>query len=62
MARQAFRDYGKGRHLAGLNYGDCFPYALSKTSGEALLFKGDDFAQTDVERWVSPQENESSKA
>ncbi len=51
MARHAFRTYGKGRHPAGLNYGDCFAYALSKTSGERLLFKGNDFSQTDVERW-----------
>jgi ribonuclease VapC len=51
MARHAFRTYGKGRHPAGLNYGDCFAYALSKTSGEPLLFKGDDFNQTDVEQY-----------
>ena len=51
MARHAFRTYGKSRHPAGLNYGDCFAYALSKTSGEPLLFKGNDFSQTDVERW-----------
>ena len=50
MARHAFRTYGKGRHPAGLNYGDCFAYALSKTSGEPLLFKGNDFSRTDVER------------
>ena len=49
VARHAFRTYGKGRHPAGLNYGDCFAYALSKTSGEPLLFKGNDFNQTDVE-------------
>ena len=52
VARHAFRTYGKGRHPAGLNYGDCFAYALSKTSGEPLLFKGDDFNQTDVEPYV----------
>ena len=40
--------FGKGRHRAGLNYGDCFAYALAKTSGEPLLFKGDDFVHTDV--------------
>lgn len=51
MARHAFRTYGKGRHPAGLNYGDCFAYALSKASGEPLLFKGNDFSQTDVERY-----------
>ncbi len=50
VARHAFRTYGKGRHPAGLNYGDCFSYALSKTSGEPLLFKGNDFSRTDVDR------------
>ena len=49
LARQAYRDYGKGRHSAGLNLGDCFAYALAKDKGEALLFKGDDFRRTDVE-------------
>ena len=49
VARHAFREYGKGRHPAGLDFGDCFGYALSRTSGELLLFKGDDFARTDVE-------------
>ena len=48
VARYAFREYGKGRHAAGLNFGDCFSYALSRTSGEPLLFKGDDFTKTDV--------------
>ncbi|GAB4589470.1 type II toxin-antitoxin system VapC family toxin [Nocardia sp. IFM 10818] len=47
-ARLAYREYGKGRHPAGLNYGDCFSYALSKVSGEPLLFKGDDFPRTDI--------------
>ncbi|OBH04221.1 MULTISPECIES: type II toxin-antitoxin system VapC family toxin [unclassified Mycobacterium] len=47
-ARVAYRKYGKGRHRAGLNYGDCFSYALAKVSGEPLLFKGDDFAHTDI--------------
>ena len=47
-ARHAFRQFGKGRHAAALNFGDCFSYALSRTTGEALLFKGDDFARTDV--------------
>jgi ribonuclease VapC len=47
-ARAAHRKYGKGRHPAGLNYGDCFSYALAKISGQPLLFKGDDFARTDV--------------
>ncbi|MCY3623304.1 MAG: type II toxin-antitoxin system VapC family toxin [Gammaproteobacteria bacterium] len=48
VARAAFRSYGKGRHPAGLNFGDCFAYALAKTSGEPLLFKGSDFPQTDI--------------
>ncbi len=48
LARQAFLDYGKGRHGAGLNFGDCFAYALAKSSGEPLLFKGADFALTDI--------------
>ena len=49
MAREAYRDYGKGRHRAGLNLGDCFAYALAKEKREPLLFKGDDFGKTDVE-------------
>jgi ribonuclease VapC len=48
LARQAFLDFGKGRHKAGLNFGDCFSYALSKAMGERLLFKGNDFRLTDV--------------
>ena len=48
LARDAFRRFGKGRHKAGLNYGDCLSYALAKHTGEALLFKGNDFGQTDV--------------
>ncbi len=47
-ARYAFRTYGKGHHPARLNFGDCFSYAMSRTTGEPLLFKGDDFAMTDV--------------
>jgi ribonuclease VapC len=47
-ARQAYSEFGKGRHPAGLNLGDCFSYALAKVSGEPLLFKGNDFRQTDV--------------
>jgi ribonuclease VapC len=46
--RVGYRRYGKGRHRANLNYGDCFAYALAITTGEPLLFKGDDFARTDV--------------
>jgi ribonuclease VapC len=48
LARQAFRIYGKGRHPAALNFGDCFTYALAKTTGEPLLFKGNDFTYTDL--------------
>jgi ribonuclease VapC len=47
-ARDAFRRYGKGRHAAGLNFGDCFSYALAQVLGEPLLFKGTDFPRTDV--------------
>jgi ribonuclease VapC len=49
IARQAYRDFGKGRHKAGLNFGDCFAYALAKELDEPLLFKGNDFRHTDVE-------------
>ena len=49
-ARRAYRRFGKGRHTAGLNFGDVFSYALARTSGEPLLFKGDDFAKTDIGR------------
>ena len=49
IARQAFRRYGKGRHQAALNFGNCFTYALAKTTEEPLLFKGNDFSQTDIE-------------
>lgn len=48
VAREAWRRYGKGRHSAGLNYGDCFSYALAKVKGEPLLFKGEDFPHTDI--------------
>ena len=48
LARQAFLDFGKGRHRAALNFGDCFAYALAKATGEPLLFKGDDFSMTDI--------------
>ena len=47
-ARQAYIDFGKGRHYAGLNYGDCFSYALAKITGEPLLYKGNDFKKTDI--------------
>ena len=49
IAREAYRDFGKGRHRAGLNFGDCFAYALAKDKREPLLFKGEDFRRTDVE-------------
>lgn len=48
LGRQAHADFGKGRHPAKLNLGDCFAYALSKQRNEPLLFKGNDFSQTDV--------------
>jgi ribonuclease VapC len=48
IARQAYRDFGKGRHPAGLNFGDCFSYALAKLIDEPLLFKGTDFSLTDA--------------
>jgi ribonuclease VapC len=48
LARDGFRRFGKGRDKAGLNFGDCFAYALAKQCGEPLLFKGQDFGQTDV--------------
>ena len=51
-ARRAYRRFGKGRHAAGLNFGDVFAYALARTAGEALLFKGDDFAKTDIGRVI----------
>ena len=47
-ARQAFHDFGKGRHPAGLNFGDCFAYALAIERDEPLLFKGNDFPKTDL--------------
>lgn len=49
QARRAWRRYGKGRHPAALNFGDCFSYALAKLTGEPLLYKGTDFSQTDLE-------------
>ena len=48
IARQAYLDFGRGNHPAGLNFGDCFAYALAKATGEPLLFKGEDFARTDI--------------
>jgi ribonuclease VapC len=49
IARDAYRDFGKGRHHAGLNFGDCFAYALARVSDQPLLSKGRDFGRTDVQ-------------
>lgn len=49
VAREAYRDFGKGRHRARLNLGDCFAYALARVTGEPLLYKGSDFNHTDIE-------------
>ncbi|MCP9888020.1 type II toxin-antitoxin system VapC family toxin [Cyanobium sp. ATX 6A2] len=54
LARSAFSRYGKGRHRAGLNFGDCFSYALAQWAGAPLLFKGDDFIHTDLEPAWTP--------
>jgi ribonuclease VapC len=54
LAREAFRRFGKGRDRAGLNFGDCFSYALAKHTGEPLLYKGNDFTHTDVAAAWSP--------
>ncbi len=54
LARLAFSRFGKGRHEAALNFGNCFSYALAQALGEPLLFKGEDFARTDVSRWQAP--------
>jgi ribonuclease VapC len=48
LAREAYARYGKGQKTAGLNYGDCFSYALAKATGLPLLFKGQDFSKTDI--------------
>lgn len=54
LAREAYRDFGKGSgHRAELNFGDCFAYALAKATGEPLLFRGNDFNHTDVDRAAS---------
>jgi ribonuclease VapC len=55
IARQAYADFGRGNHPAKLDFGDCFAYALAKTTGEPLLFKGDDFQHTDIQLAVAPQ-------
>jgi ribonuclease VapC len=49
IARQAYRDFGKGRHRAGLNFGDCIGYALARISDQPLLYKGRDFSHTDLQ-------------
>ena len=54
LARHAFSRFGKGRHPAGLNFGDGFSYALARSLGETLLFKGSDFARTDISAAVPP--------
>ncbi len=54
IARKANLTYGKGRHPARLNFGDCFSYALAKQTGEPLLFKGNDFSQTDIVPALTP--------
>lgn len=55
VARRAYRDFGRGSgHPAGLNFGDCFAYALARDSGEPLLYKGDDFGHTDVASALPP--------
>jgi ribonuclease VapC len=56
VARSVFRRFGKGRHAAGLNFGECASYALAQWSGEPLLFKGTDFAATDIAR-ARPEPN-----
>ena len=55
IARKAFREFGKGRHPAQLNFGDCFSYALARSLEQPLLFKGDDFTKTDVVRFSVSQ-------
>ena len=48
LARQAYREYGRGRHRAGLNFGDCFSYSFAKQARVPLLYKGNDFRETDI--------------
>lgn len=52
IARRAFQEFGKGRHPAQLNFGDCFTYALAKILNQPLLFKGEDFSKTDINRFL----------
>jgi ribonuclease VapC len=59
IARDAYRDFGKGTgHKAALNFGDCFAYALAKSTGEALLFKGNDFGYTDITSALPAEQTE----
>jgi ribonuclease VapC len=58
VARQAYRNYGKGRHKAGLNFGDCFAYALARVMTAPLLFKGEDFVHTDILTYAPPVEED----
>ncbi len=60
-ACQAYRDFGKGRHPAKLNFGDCFSYAAAKLRGEPLLFKGNDFNQTDIECCIQWTRHKTTK-
>jgi ribonuclease VapC len=60
LARQAYSEFGKGRHRAGLNFGDCFAYALAKALGEPLLFAGDDFLKTDIAPALPPEPDSRS--
>ncbi len=57
IALDAYQRFGKGRHRAGLNFGDCFAYALAKAMGQPLLFKGNDFSQTDIEAASRDRDN-----
>ena len=60
VARTAFRVYGKRRHPAGLNFGDCFAYALARTLDEPLLFKGNDFSLTDVATYAENSQEQGA--
>ena len=60
-ARRGWRRFGKGNHPAGLNFEDCFAYALAEVTGESLLYKGDDFALTDVESAKQMRSREARK-
>lgn len=58
VASEAYTRFGKGRHKAGLNFGDCFSYALASVKNDSLLFKGDDFSATDIRSAIHPGEQE----